>query len=132
VLFILTDQERYFRPGELPKHYVLPAHARLAKAGIMFENHEPVPADPFYGRQWAFELPESYAQSLDAPGRPAAHAEYLRSHDTLVGRIANEDWRWRARHNYYLNCLRDVDRNIVPLLDELESFGSSPTRSSDR
>jgi len=82
-----------------------------------------VPADPFYGRQWAFELPESYAQSLDTPRRPAAHAEYLRSHDTLVGRVANEDWRWRARHNYYLNCLRDADRNIAPLLDELEALG---------
>jgi arylsulfatase len=28
----------------------------------------------------------------------------------LVGYIANEDWRWRRRHNYYLNCLRDADR----------------------
>src|SRR5262249_29257207 len=35
----------------------------------------------------------------------------------------NQDWRWRRRHNYYLNCLRDVDRNIVPLLDELETLG---------
>jgi Sulfatase len=29
----------------------------------------------------------------------------------------------RRRHNYYLNCLRDADRNIVPLLDELEALG---------
>ena len=29
-LFILTDQERYFRPGELPQDYLLPAQARLA------------------------------------------------------------------------------------------------------
>jgi arylsulfatase len=46
----------------------------------------------------------------------------LKSHDALVGNIANEDWRWRRRHNYYLNCLRDVDRNIGPLLDELEAL----------
>ncbi len=290
ILFILTDQERYFRAGELPKDYVLPAHERLAKAGTVFENHqinscvctpsrsvlytgqhiqhtrmfdntnfpwissmstevptlghmlrqagyytaykgkwhltkefetvnslgtpekiftremdaygfsdyfgvgdiiahtrggylhdgiisamgvnwlrgrgrelatqgkpwflavnlvnphdimffdtdrpgekvqarnilghiEPAPADPFYQTQWSFELPESYAQKLDAPGRPAAHAEYLRSHDALVGHIAEEDWRWRARHNYYLNCLRDADRNIAPLLSELDSLG---------
>ncbi len=84
---------------------------------------EPAPADPFYGTQWSFELPESYAQKLDAPGRPPAHAEYLRSHDALVGHIPEEDWRWRLRHNYYLNCLRDADRNIAPLLDELESLG---------
>ena len=54
-------------------------------------------------------LPVSHEQPLDAPGRPAAHADYLQSHDGLVGHIADEDWRWRRRHNYYLNCLRDAD-----------------------
>src|SRR5215470_2913785 len=39
ILFILTDQERYFRPGELPKEFHLPAHERLVKKGIVFENH---------------------------------------------------------------------------------------------
>ena len=39
ILFILTDQERYFRPGELPKDFPLPAHERLAKKGTLFENH---------------------------------------------------------------------------------------------
>src|SRR5262252_583516 len=39
ILFILTDQERYFRPGELPKDFHLPAHERLVKKGIVFENH---------------------------------------------------------------------------------------------
>ena len=29
VLFILTVQERYFRPGELPRDYRLPGHERL-------------------------------------------------------------------------------------------------------
>src|SRR5215475_2093747 len=40
ILFILTDQERFFRPGELPGDYRLPAHERLAKKGIVFENHQ--------------------------------------------------------------------------------------------
>jgi len=31
--------------------------------------------------------------------------------------------RWRKRHNFYLNALRDVDRHIVTLLDELEDRG---------
>jgi hypothetical protein len=39
ILFILTDQERHFRPGDLPKDYRLPAHERLARKGIVFENH---------------------------------------------------------------------------------------------
>ncbi len=40
ILFILTDQERFFRPGELPGGYRLPAHERLAKKGVVFENHQ--------------------------------------------------------------------------------------------
>ena len=106
IMFLNTD-----RPGE-------PVQSRNILGHI-----EPPPADPFYARQWTAKLPETYGQPLDAPGRPGAHAEYLRSHDALVGRIANEDWRWRVRHDYYLNCLRDADRNIVPLLDELANLG---------
>ena len=39
ILFILTDQERFFRPGELPVGYSLPAHERLKKHGTTFVNH---------------------------------------------------------------------------------------------
>ena len=39
IVFILTDQERYFRPDELPAGYTLPARERLAKNGVVFENH---------------------------------------------------------------------------------------------
>ena len=106
IMFLNTD-----RPGE-------PVQARNILGHI-----RPEPAHPLYAKQWTFDLPASYSQKLDAAGRPAAHADYLKSHDALVGRIANEDWRWRRRHNYYLNCLRDVDRNIAPLLDELDALG---------
>jgi arylsulfatase len=81
------------------------------------------PAHPLYATQWEFDLPKSYSQPLDAPGRPKAHADYMRSHDAMVGNIANEDWRWRSRHNYYLNCLQDVDRSIGAVLDELDALG---------
>ena len=39
ILFILTDQERHFRPGELPAGYSLPAHERLKAQGTTFVNH---------------------------------------------------------------------------------------------
>jgi arylsulfatase len=39
ILFILTDQERLFRPGELPIGFSLPAHERLMKRGTTFLNH---------------------------------------------------------------------------------------------
>jgi arylsulfatase len=81
------------------------------------------PVDPLYARQWDFSLPASHGQALDAPGRPAAHADYLKSHDWMVGPVANEEARWRRRHNYYLNCIRDVDRNIAAVLAELDASG---------
>jgi arylsulfatase len=81
------------------------------------------PIDPLYARQWMFDLPRNHGQPLDAPGRPPAHRDFLRSHDALVGEIPNESARWRRRHNYYLNCLRDADRNIAAVLDELDAAG---------
>lgn len=81
------------------------------------------PKDPLYDKQWVFDLPPNHSQPVDAPGRPAAHRDFLRSHDALVGEIPNEEARWRRRHNYYLNCLRDVDRNIASILDELDAAG---------
>src|SRR5690242_1710448 len=39
ILFILTDQERFFRPGELPEGYRLAAHEQLMKRGTVFVNH---------------------------------------------------------------------------------------------
>jgi arylsulfatase len=84
------------------------------------------PYDPVYAEQWEEALSLSHFQPLDEPGRPAAHRDYLRSHDALVGPVApDDDARWRRRHQYYLNCLRDVDRNIVTVLDELAASGQA-------
>ncbi len=83
------------------------------------------PVDPLYAKQWKLDLPRSHNQALDAPGRPPAHRDFLRSHDALVGTIPDEADRWHRRHNYYLNCLRDADRNICTVLDELEAAGLS-------
>ena len=106
VMFIDTD-----RPSE------------RVQARNMLGHIRPEPAVPLYGQKWSSTLPPTYLQMLDEPGRPRAHADYIASHDGLVGNIPNEDWRWMRRHDYYLNCLRDVDRNIVPLLDELDALG---------
>ena len=83
------------------------------------------PLDPLYAQQWTFDLPTTHGRALDAPGRPSAHVDFLRSHDALVGNIPNEEVRWRRRHNYYLNCLQDVDRNIQHVLDELDASGQA-------
>jgi arylsulfatase len=81
------------------------------------------PVDPLYAKRWDFDLPASHNQALNAPGRPTAHRDYLQSHDWMVAPVANEEARWRRRHNYYLNCIRDVDRNIAAVLAELDAAG---------
>jgi len=98
-----------------------PGSALRPKRGITHVARDPV--DPLYARKWSFTLPPSHSQALDAPGRPPAHRDFLLSHDALVGAIPNEEPRWRRRHNYYLNCLRDVDRNIASVLAELDASG---------
>ncbi len=40
ILFILTDQERYFAPSELPSGYSLPGRERLRTEGVTFANHQ--------------------------------------------------------------------------------------------
>ncbi|MEH6568879.1 MAG: sulfatase-like hydrolase/transferase [Halioglobus sp.] len=40
ILFILTDQERYFDPTEYPVGYSLPGHARLQARGLTLTNHQ--------------------------------------------------------------------------------------------
>ncbi|VVN01554.1 hypothetical protein PS662_03371 [Pseudomonas fluorescens] len=100
-----------------------PGTVMQAKRGIMQVARDP--RDPLYDQQWDFTLASNHAQPLDAPGRPPAHRDFLRSHDALVGSIPSEEARWRRRHNYYLNCLRDVDRNIAVLLAELDASGLS-------
>jgi arylsulfatase len=107
VMFYNTD-----RPGE-------PVQERDILGHI-----SPEPAHPLYAERWPFELPASFSQVLDAPGRPRAHADFIKSHDRLVGRISPDDaWRWRNRHDFYLNCLRDVDRHVMDVLDELDARG---------
>ena len=87
----------------------------------------PVVGDPphaMYAKQWDVKLPVSFSQAVDAPGRPASHTDYTLTNDALTGPIPFEDtWRWRKRHNFYLNAMRDVDRHIMTVLDELEDRG---------
>ena len=40
ILFILTDQERYFSPRDYPPGYTLPGHERLQRRGLTFTNHQ--------------------------------------------------------------------------------------------
>jgi arylsulfatase len=82
------------------------------------------PDHEIYNTEWDFDLPESFSQPIDAPGRPAAHKDFTVGNDCMTGPIpASDEWRWRKRHNYYLNCLRDMDRHVMTVLDEIEALG---------
>jgi arylsulfatase len=81
------------------------------------------PVDPLYAKRWDFDLPSTLTQPIDAPGRPKAHRDYLMSHEAMTAEVPNHEANWRRRHNNYINCMRDVDRNIVTVLDELDAAG---------
>jgi arylsulfatase A-like enzyme len=81
------------------------------------------PADiPVYCAQWDFEVPANWADDLS--GAAPAVREYQAALDTVSGPVPGEE-HWRAGLNFYLNCLRDVDRNIEVVLDALEASGQA-------
>ncbi len=101
----------------------LPGETVQSGKTMMRLNREPV--HPMYQTQWDVKLPQSRKQPLREKGRPAAHQDYVHSRGNLVGIVPNEDARWRRLNNYYLNCIRDVDRHLLEILDELDKLGLS-------
>ena len=82
--------------------------------------------EPMYGlyeQQWDVDLPESRMQPWDADNRPSAHFDFQKARSGLVGEFPNDDGRWRRLLNYYFNCIQDVDRHILTVLDEVKALG---------
>lgn len=81
------------------------------------------PADiPVYRREWDLDLASNARDDLS--GAAPAIREYASMLDTVFGPVASDD-HWRAGLNFYLNCLRDVDRSIDLVLDALEASGQA-------
>ncbi len=76
-----------------------------------------------YKQQWDAELPASRKQLWDAKNRSPAHFQFQKARSGLVGQFPNEDGRWHRLLNYYLNCIQDVDRHILSVIDEVEGLG---------
>ena len=86
----------------------------------------PIARAPNYGlykQEWDHPLPETRKQAWDAANRPKAHFNYQEARGGIVGRIPNEDERWRRLQNYYFNCIQDMDRHVRSVIDELEALG---------
>jgi len=81
------------------------------------------PADiPVYQRWWNAELPDNARDDLS--GAAPAVREFANMLDTVFGPVTSDE-HWSAGLNFYLNCLRDVDRSIEFVLDALEASGEA-------
>jgi len=82
------------------------------------------PDDPIYQKQWDVELPASFDDPLDQ--HPEAVRYYRTLCDISYGEMPTDRHdMWKRYLNYYLNCLRDVDRHIGTVLDALEASGQA-------
>jgi arylsulfatase len=95
--------------------------AKQASTALLHLNHDP--GTQQFARQWDVKLPQSRNQSVSGPDRPAAHEDYADARGGLVGRVPNEDDRWRRLNNYYLNCMQAVDQHVLDILNELDDLG---------
>ena len=96
-------------------------HVQDTPKPLMSIAHDP--DTPLYQKQWDVPLPKSRNESFSKEGRPPAHSEYQRARAALVGNFPNEDIRWKRLLNYYFNCIRDNDRAVAVILDELDNLG---------
>lgn len=84
------------------------------------------PSDEIYSATWdEVPLPATRSQPFDAPGRPKGQQIYQEVQDLLVGAWPDEDRRWRVLRDYYYNCIRDCDRQVVAVLDALRQTGAA-------
>ncbi len=81
------------------------------------------PADAIYQAEWDVALPATRSQAFDERGRPRGQKIYQEVQDVLVGAWPDEDRRWRLLRNYYYNCIRDCDQQVVRVLDALKANG---------
>jgi len=95
---------------------------RVQDTGHLMMHSARVPDHPEYKRRWNAPLPDNLRQPFDEAGRPKAHGEYDRAWGYTLGRIPLEEARWRQFSDYYLNCIRAVDAQVMSLLTELDAL----------
>lgn len=92
------------------------------KGGLMMHAAR-APNHPLYKATWDEPLPASLTEPLNAPGRPKAHGEFMKGWGYVLGEIPNEQERWRRFNDYYINCTRSMDTQLLRILQELEDLG---------
>jgi arylsulfatase len=83
----------------------------------------PPPRNSIYEKTWSFTLPASLQESLAAPGMPGALLEYQKGWDGWSGTIPTDRKdMWTIFYNYYLNTIRDSDRNVQEIVDVMNDL----------
>ena len=87
------------------------------------EATPPPPPSSIYEKKWSFTLPASVQESLTAPGMPKALLEYKNGWDGWSGVIPTDRKdMWTIFYNYYLNTIRDSDRDIEQIVDVMNEM----------
>jgi arylsulfatase len=82
------------------------------------------PDDEIYAKRWETTLPASFDDPLT--GHPTAARTYMHANEIAFGDMPHgRHDMWHRYINYYLNCIRDVDRHIGTVLDALEASGQA-------
>ncbi len=83
----------------------------------------PPPDNAHFATQWKFPESPSHFQPMDEPGRPRAQLSYMIGWSGFLGEIpVDATAMWNTYYNYYLNLIRDNDRNLQAVLDTLSAL----------
>jgi arylsulfatase A-like enzyme len=83
----------------------------------------PPPDNKHFTAQWNFPPSPSALERMDSPGRPRAHLSYMIGWSAFLGEIpVHETQMWNTYYNFYLNLVRDNDRNLQSLLDTINAL----------
>ncbi len=98
---------------------------KVQDSGRLVMQAARAPDHVLYKTSWDVALPSSLHQPFNAPGRPPAHGEFDRIWDYILGHVPMEEARWKRLNDYYINCIRNVDRSLTALLAELDALSLS-------
>ena len=96
---------------------------KVQDSGKLLKRAAGAPDHELYKATWDFPVAPTLREAMDAPGRPAAHGEFLKVWDYVLGHIPLEEDRWRRFNDFYLNSIRTMDAQINGLLRELDALG---------
>ena len=96
---------------------------RVQDTGRLLGEAAPAPRNEAYAETWDVPAPSSLSQPFDEPGRPAAHGEFARAWDYVLGHIPPEQERWARFNDFYINSIRAVDAQLAAILAELDALG---------